>query len=363
MIAKITRGKSPHAIGRYLHGPGKANEHVWVDGRGVACEGGQVIGGSLGRDGDTDSQRWARQMQRLNDKRPDIERPIHQISLSAAPDDPVMTDGQWEQISREYLRDMGLEHNPWVVVRHDPAHVHIVANRINGDGRVWSTSQDRYKSQKATRAIEERHGLRRVPSRSKGRPAPSQTPELTHPAERALTSRGAVSWRGQIKAAVDQGMRIANSRQEFAAVLAKHGVSVDRSKTGDLVYTIDTKNGQRKITGHKLGADYQEGPLSNELERRTANTVHRNLGQRERSTTSRTRRDAHHFGGDEASQRGRGEASARVRGAVETTGERDQRKAAELAARKQRTPQVNLEPIPRHVLDASRSTARPGRSR
>ena len=267
MIAKITKGKSPQAIGRYLHGPGHANEHHYSeDAYGV------VIGGSMAKEGDRDAARWARQMQRLVDKRPDIDKPILQVSLSAADSDvaqgKVRTDAQWEKISREYMRDMGLEHHPWVVVRHDPAHVHIVASRINGDGRVWNMHQDHRRSQRATRAIEERHDLERVPSRSNGRPAPTQAPELVHPAERALKERGVPSWRAQIKAVVDDVMSVAVTPKQFEEALAKRGVGIYSNKQGDAVYTIDTKNGQRKITGHKLGADYQEGRITNGLERR-----------------------------------------------------------------------------------------------
>ena len=50
MIAKITKGKSPQAIGRYLHGPGHANEHDYSeDAYGV------VIGGSMAKEGDRDA--------------------------------------------------------------------------------------------------------------------------------------------------------------------------------------------------------------------------------------------------------------------------------------------------------------------
>lgn len=263
MIAKITRGGSPHAIGQYLHGPGKANEHHYDEGAH-----GRVIGGSMAKEGDGDSQRWARQMQRLVDKRPDIAKPIHQISLSAAPSDPIMTDRQWEQIAREYMRDMGLEHNPWVVVRHDPGHVHIVASRVNGGGSVWDNKNDHYRSQKATRGIEERHRLQRVPSRTKGRPEPTEAPELVHPAERALKERSAPSWRSEIKQGVEHAARSAHTPEEFRAALKARGIGFYENKQGDLVYTIGTKNGQRKITGHKLGADYRGGRIGEHLGRR-----------------------------------------------------------------------------------------------
>lgn len=260
MIAKITKGGSAGGLGRYLHGPGHHNEHVYD-----TEAHGRVIGGSMGREGDADSKRWARMMDRLANKRSDIDKPIWHASLSAAKTDPVMGDAQWEKIAREYMRDLGLEHNPWVVVRHDPGHVHIVASRINGDGSVWNMHNDHYRSQRATRAIEERHDLQRVPSRAQTRPHAAHASELTHPVERALKARQEPSWRSHIKRAVESAAQGTRTPQAFTQALREQGVNIYANKRGDLVYQTQTKQGPRKITGHKLGADYHGGRISEHL--------------------------------------------------------------------------------------------------
>lgn len=91
-------------------------------------------------------------------------------------------------------------------------------------GACGTCTKDHRRSQRATRAIEERHDLERVPSRSNGRPAPTQAPELVHPAERALKERGVPSWRAQIKAVVDDVMSVAVTPKQFEEALAKRGV-------------------------------------------------------------------------------------------------------------------------------------------
>lgn len=58
MIAKITRGNNPGDIGAYLHGPGKANEHVYEFG-GSRRSGGIVIASNVGMEGHTDPSQWA----------------------------------------------------------------------------------------------------------------------------------------------------------------------------------------------------------------------------------------------------------------------------------------------------------------
>ena len=267
MIAKITRGKSPRAIGVYLHGAGHDDEHHYLDADGHEEQGGVVIGGTLPAIGDTDPRRWVRIMERLNKKRPDIKKPIHQISLRTAPTDRVLTDQEWDQIARQYLAELGLEFNPWVMVRHADDHIHIVAQRINGDGSIWDNKNDRYKSQAATRQIEIDYDLTRVPSKTPRKPAPKAAPDLTHPTERALTQRGAKSWRAQIRAAVNAARETnPTSWKEFRAALASHDVSFTGSESkNDVVYSIAYDGQIKRIRGNSLGARYHGLYLQNQI--------------------------------------------------------------------------------------------------
>lgn len=173
MIAKITRGERVGDIAAYLHGPGKANEHLWRDEQGARHRGGVVIASNIGANGHTEPTRWAKDLRAAQHTRPDITRPIWHASLRAAPGDRRLGDGTWADAAQSFMEDMGLAHHPWVAVRHGEDHIHIVASRISDDGGVWHGRNDRRAAQTACTALERQHGLYEAPRRRQG---PKKTP-------------------------------------------------------------------------------------------------------------------------------------------------------------------------------------------
>ena len=151
MIAKITKGSTFAGIGRYLYSVGRGNEaHVnprAVDGDGVL------------RDDSRAWRPWAEDMQWCAAQRPEVAKPVWHCSLRAAPEDPVLSDEQWGRIAREHITAMGLAEHPWVAVRHGDDHVHIVASRVDGHGRLWRDSHDYARAMASARELEHRHGL------------------------------------------------------------------------------------------------------------------------------------------------------------------------------------------------------------
>lgn len=162
MIAKITRGTRPGDIAAYLHGPGKANEHHYTAGH-VRRSGGVVIGGNLGREGNTDGGSWAADLREAAATRPEITKPIWQVSLRTAPGDRMLTDAQWRDAGTVMAERMGYEEHPWVMVRHGEDHVHIVVSRISDTGQVWHARQDFRAAQSAATALEKHFGLLQAP--------------------------------------------------------------------------------------------------------------------------------------------------------------------------------------------------------
>ncbi len=124
MIAKISRGASVRGLANYLHGPGKANEHVY---EGVP--GGRVIGGTLGAEGALDGSRWATDMATVMGQRPDVEKPVWHMSLRLPAKDRTLSDAEWRDVAQEMGERMGWAENPWVMVRHGQDHVHVVVSR------------------------------------------------------------------------------------------------------------------------------------------------------------------------------------------------------------------------------------------
>jgi hypothetical protein len=116
--------------------------------------------------------------------RPDVARPVWHCSLRTAPEDPVLSDARWAAIAQQHIAAMGLAEHPWVAVRHGPDHVHIVAGRVNGYGRVWRDGHDFARAMRSARAIEARHGLARLDGRR-----PAGRLAATTAAERARAQR------------------------------------------------------------------------------------------------------------------------------------------------------------------------------
>lgn len=164
MIAKAHRGRSARGLARYLHGPGRRNEHVYKR-RGKTLAGGVVIGGSVDVER-TESADWGRVLDAAIAQRERVERGVYHVPLRAAEGDRVLADGEWRVIAERVMAAVGIDDShPWVVVRHAADHVHVAASRISFDGsKVAKLSHDYRAIERELRAIERGHGLTQVPS-------------------------------------------------------------------------------------------------------------------------------------------------------------------------------------------------------
>jgi len=169
VIAKITRGSDPGRIGAYLHGPGRAEEHVY-DQR----VGGAVIAGTIPVHAVASPQEWVEEMQIAISRRADITRPVWQVSLRAAPGDRVLADAEWAHAAQGFAQRLGFDDHPWVAVRHARDHVHLVVSRVDHDGVVWHGKFDRRMAQQACVQLEAEHHLIRAPRSQAVTVAPGQ---------------------------------------------------------------------------------------------------------------------------------------------------------------------------------------------
>lgn len=165
MIAKITRGNRAGDIGAYLHGPGKANEHVYTDLAGKAHQGGQVIASNIMAEGQTEPGRWAARLRVAQSQRPEITGAIWQASLRNTRADRWLSNDEWGQIAQEFAEGMGYADHPWVAVRHGDDHIHVVVSRVSDEGTVWHGRNDRRQAQTIASNLEQAHGLEVAPRR------------------------------------------------------------------------------------------------------------------------------------------------------------------------------------------------------
>lgn len=92
-----------------------------------------------------------------------LANPVYHISLNfAREDDARLTDELMAEIAREYMQRMGIVNTQYIICRHtDTAHphLHIVANRVDNDGRTICDSDDCRRSARICRQLTQEYGL------------------------------------------------------------------------------------------------------------------------------------------------------------------------------------------------------------
>ncbi len=132
------------------------------------------------------------------------ERPMMHISLNPHPDDRL-TDAQFSQLADDYMKMMGFENVPFIVFKHediDRYHLHIVALRVDTDGRCISDKNNFYKNKKVCRELENKYGLK-VAEREKVSPD---------------TPVSKVDPNGDIKRQVQNTVKLVGMRWQFQSI-------------------------------------------------------------------------------------------------------------------------------------------------
>lgn len=166
MICKKTCGKGGRALAEYL----------LRDGRG------QIVAGTMAGSTPRELAAELGQLRRLN---PRLGKAIAHFSLNPSPDDPPVSEEQFEAIAARFMDEMGFGDSPWVGVIHRDTHfegqprphLHILALRLDKSGRTVSDANDFRKAEASMRGIERDFGLLSVPDppRKKHKSTPTTT--------------------------------------------------------------------------------------------------------------------------------------------------------------------------------------------
>jgi len=251
MIGKITHGKRVGGLIRYLYGPGKANEHV--DPRVVAgwCEP-EDLEPETTRSGRRDFRAMIDHLDMpLAGLQAGVDRAtrcVWHCALRAAPEDPVLGDDVWRDIAEEVMDAVGLARPGdvggcrWVAIRHADDHVHLAVTLARQDGLPASTSWERRNLMRAMRTVEERYGLRVVPSPQ--RTANRET--LRGEVEKAARLDYRVPPRDALRGHVERAAAEAGSTADFFERLRGAGV---------LVEARHSQHTRGQLTGYKVGLE------------------------------------------------------------------------------------------------------------
>lgn len=125
--------------------------------KGAEIVGGNMVGG--------DPQALAAEFRLSREARSEVMRPVWHCSLSCPPGETLSAE-QWDALTTDFMKKMGLEGHQFVVLRHtdtDLDHIHIIASRIRLDGELWHGQWEARKAITATQQLEREHGLTVTP--------------------------------------------------------------------------------------------------------------------------------------------------------------------------------------------------------
>jgi hypothetical protein len=159
-------------------------------------------------------------------------RQVWHCSVHNHPNDPVLTDQQWEHIATEIMHTTGLAPHDdylavrWIAIRHADNHIHIVATLARQDGRNVYAWRDYRNTQAACRELEKHYGLHQV------RPAPTnRSPNATEFHKTNRNDHDQVP-RDQLREQVRNAAEAATGVRDFAHRLQAAGLRIRLRTTG-----------------------------------------------------------------------------------------------------------------------------------
>jgi hypothetical protein len=286
VIDKIRKGDNARTLLSYLFGPGRSDEH-----RDQHIVAGWRNPGTLeppiGANGKRDLRALADQLNGLLAARGRLGQKdtVWHCVLSAAPEDHLLSDGQWNAIAAEFMHQMGLapRDDPmgvrWIAVRHGLSkdgidHVHIVAALARQDGQPPSIHRDFVRARKACLAIEKQFGLRPTAAADcTAVPRPSRA-EQEQAARNGRTEPPRITLRRIVQdaaaVAVSENDFLARIRESGARIRLRNSAEQPGIATGYAVSLPPEKAGTRKpvwFSGGKLAPDLTLPKLRRRWER------------------------------------------------------------------------------------------------
>jgi len=146
MIAKIVIGQGFKGVVNYILDKSKGTE--LLESEGVRLKSTETI-----------IQSFVSQ----TEMNPRLKNPVGHISLNfSAQDCDKINSELMVQISREYMKQMGISDTQYIIGRHydkEHPHLHIVFNRVDNYGNTISDRNDRFRSEKICKELTQKYNL------------------------------------------------------------------------------------------------------------------------------------------------------------------------------------------------------------
>ena len=201
-----------------------------------------------------------------------ITKPVAHISLDfSAQDKDRLTNRMMMQIADEYLRRMGYGDTQVLIVRHhdrEHPHLHLVLNRIDGNGKRISDRNERVRNAKVCRELSDKYGLYIAPNKENVKRHRLREPDKT---------------KYEIYDAIRDSLPSCRNWNDLATALLKLGIDTEfkyKGSTSTIEGVNFTKNGYT-FSGSKVDKAFSYSKLNRhfaQVERRT--TQQPSLGKR-----------------------------------------------------------------------------------
>ena len=117
--------------------------------------------------GDTPAE-LAAEFKRVAAQKPGIKEPVHKVSINLKSSEHLETR-QWIEVGHSYLQEMRFGDSPFLIAQHrekDHEHIHIVASRVDYNGKVVSDAFEQKRARIWAQSVEERYNLSLTPERA-----------------------------------------------------------------------------------------------------------------------------------------------------------------------------------------------------
>lgn len=176
-----------------------------------------------------------KELKGISDQNPRVQNRAKHFILSFKKD--KLSDSDLIDLSKEYLSQMGYEHNQHITYKHtdtDHLHLHIVVNRVRYDNlKAVKDGKDMYRSRNVIMKLEKKYNLTKTPRYSKNKATKKNT-QAYKAAEQRLNKTGQKTDKQIIKEMIKTELeRKPGSEQEFVKTLNNQGIKVTKNKAGN----------------------------------------------------------------------------------------------------------------------------------
>jgi hypothetical protein len=229
---------------------------------------GNLIGGNMAG---TNPESLAREFRAVALQRPDIQKPVWHNALRL-PKGEDITNEKWDEIARDYMQKMGwdLEKTQYCVWKHDEEHIHIIANRVLLNSKVFLGQNENLISTKMIAELEKQYGLTITPGVKLDEAGKIIMPEQSKPKKREIEKAlrtGVRPPRLVLQDLVKDAWRGKPTTIEFMERLEAAGVEVlpNVAATGTMNGFSFRLDGL-KFSGSELGTIYKWAKLQEKID-------------------------------------------------------------------------------------------------